>query len=176
MPIERIYLDMDGVLADFEKAIGAFGAKPYPDGKLWISKPRETWPPEMVTADAAYVGVMERPDFWPTFAACPGAYELWDYCKSFDLHVLTATPERTEHRDRIAQQKREWIWDHFGMFPTENIIICRRAEKAAFSRPGHVLVDDTPSNCVEWLKGGGNSVLHATAQNSISHLRDYHHG
>lgn len=174
MPLERIYLDMDGVLSDFDKALRLRGV--VDNETHFIHKPRDTWTPAQVDLDRRVRECMEDQSFWAGITICPGAYELWDYCKGFDLHVLTATPEVTSIREAIAQTKREWIWDHFGHFPVEHIIVCRRAEKAAFSKPGHVLVDDMPSNCTEWLKGGGNSVLHSTAANSIHHLRTYHHG
>ena len=44
----RLYLDMDGVLMNYEGAIAAHGVEQHHAGAHWISKPRDQWPPEMV--------------------------------------------------------------------------------------------------------------------------------
>jgi 5'(3')-deoxyribonucleotidase len=172
--ITKLYLDMDGVIADFDRNLREFGVT---DNEThFIHKPRTEWTASQVALDLAVRGVMELEDFWPTIPVAPGSYELWDYCKQFDLHILTATPNVTEFRDRIARQKREWIQKHFGPFADENVHVCLRAEKAAFAAPTHLLVDDMPSNCKEWNAAGGLAIMHSTAQNTIQHLREIYHG
>lgn len=173
MTITKLYLDMDGVIADFNQNLQDFGV--IDNETHFIHKPREQWTESQKDLDRRVRGVMELEDFWPSIPPCPDAYELWDYVKQFDLYILTATPNVTEFRDRIAEQKRAWIQSTFGAFPQERILICLRAEKQAHSAPGHLLIDDMTSNCTEWLKGGGNSIMHSTAKNTIQHIREYHY-
>lgn len=175
MTLTRLYLDMDGVIADFNRNLREFGV--VDNETHFIHKPRSEWTQSQKDLDIRVRGVMELDDFWPSIPLCPGAHELWDYCKQFDLYILTATPNVTEFRDRIAQHKREWIWANLDpTFPAERILICLRSEKQAHSGPGHVLVDDMPSNCAEWNKSGGNAVLHTSAADTIRMLKDHHHG
>lgn len=180
-----IYLDMDGVLMDYEGAIEAAGVVRYRDGAHWISKPRETWPPEMIAADKSYVDCMMRHDFWQGIKPLPDAYLLWDFCRGFhpEHHVLTAAPtdrpgetKFAQIKDRIAQDKRRSIWTYFdGTFPATNINVCLRHEKAHYSRPGAILVDDTPGNCEEWTHRGGTAILHTDAVTTIRKLRELLH-
>lgn len=175
MKIDRLYLDMDGVIADFDQNLRDFGV--VDNETHFIHKPRTEWTESQVALDLAVRGVMELEDFWPTIPPCPGAHELWDYCAtSFELYILTATPNVTEFRERIAQQKRDWIQQHFGPFPNERIIVCLRAEKAKHAGPTHLLVDDMPSNCAEWNAAGGHAILHSSAKSTIHHLMELYCG
>lgn len=174
MQITKLYLDMDGVLADFNRNLREFGV--VDNETHFIHKPRDQWTAPQVDLDRRVRGVMELEDFWPSIPPMPDAYELWDYCKQFNVHILTATPNVTEFRDRIAEQKRQWIQRTFGPFPAEQIHVCLRAEKAQLAGPTHLLVDDMPSNCKEWNAAGGNAILHSTAKNTIQHLTELYHG
>lgn len=176
----QLYLDMDGVLMNYEGAITAHGIEHYKDGKLWIAKPRDQWPPEMIAADHAYIDAMALPTFWSSIEPMPDAHLLWSFARPLLPHVLTATPMDRPGptifapiRDRIAQQKRESIWSHFDpTFPADHINVCLRHEKAAFAKPGAVLVDDTPANCAEWEAADGTAVLHTDAESTIKALRE----
>lgn len=164
-----LYLDMDGVLMDYEGGIAASGVVPYPHGKQYIHKPRSEWPQEMIDADAAYVACMARDDFWLGLKVLPDAKLLWGFAKRFHHHVLTALPNRMEdYSKRIADDKRLSLRQHFGYIPDYRIHTCLRHEKASYARPGAVLVDDTPANCEEWNKAGGTAVHH---KDSISTIR-----
>lgn len=181
----KLFLDMDGVLMDFEGAIAAAGVVPYADGAHWISRPRSEWPPEMIAADRKYVECMERADFWPNIEPLSDAHLLWDWARTRSPSILTATPNKTDHRDRIAQQKRESIWRHFDpTFPVEDILICLRHEKSKFARNSlvggqdfdpNILVDDTPGNCKEWEAAGGTAILHTDAITTIRKLQELYH-
>jgi hypothetical protein len=175
-----LYLDMDGVLMNYEGAIEAAGVVRYRDGAHWIAQPRDTWPPEMVQADKAYVTCMEGVGFWSGIKPMSDAVLLWNFCRPWQPHVLTAAPTdrpgETKFsliRDRIAQDKRVSIWQHFDpIFPAEAIHICLRHEKSKFSHEGAVLVDDTPGNCAEWTARGGTAILHKDAITTIKILRE----
>lgn len=170
----RLFLDLDGVLLDFERAIAEHGIETYPESRNYIHLPENQWPPEMVEADKAYKAVMERPDFWNTLRPMKDAHKLWCYCL---LHfspfsVLTAVPKDTKRQFDIGIQKRHSIWKHFSStFPYDNIIVCKRSEKASYCRFGDILVDDTPANCREWEAAGGIAILHVSAENTIERLR-----
>lgn len=176
----RLYLDMDGVLMNYEGAIQTFGVPRYKDGAHWISRPREEWPPEMVAADVAYVSCMEKPDFWSSIQPMDDAKLLWGYCAGKAPHILTAAPSDRPGetrfaliRDRIAQQKRDSIRHHFDpFFPDNAINICLRHEKADFAAPGDILVDDTPGNCKEWMERGGTAILHTDALSTMKKLHE----
>ncbi len=184
-----LYLDMDGVLMNYEGAIEAAGVPRYKDGAHWISKPRDTWPAEMIAADKAYVDCMMRHDFWAGIKPMDDAHLLWSFCRPLQPRILSAAPTdrpgETKFsliRDRIADDKMRSIWQHFDpTFPGDAIHICLRHEKATFAGRGpeygeqHILVDDTPGNCEEWTAGGGTAILHTDAITTIRKLRELFH-
>src|ERR1044071_1557 len=99
---------MDGVIADFDEAIRRLGVKD--NETAFIHLPKDQWTPAQLKLDAAVRECMERDEFWPNIPLMDGARALWEYAsKHFILYVLTATPRETAHRDRIAQQKVDWI-------------------------------------------------------------------
>lgn len=175
-----LYLDMDGVLMNYEAAIEAAGIKRYHAGAHWITKPRAEWPPEMIQADRDYVACMVRPDFWPSIPPMSDAHLLWTFCRSFAPHILTAAPTDRPGETQFAssyvttaRHKMESIWRYFDpTFPGDAIHVCLRHEKANYARPGAVLVDDTPGNCAEWTAKGGTAVLHRDALTTIKILRE----
>ena len=173
-----LYLDMDGVLVDYEGGIGASGVVPYAHGKQYIHRPRDEWPPEMVAADAAYVGAMARNGFWFNLPPMHGARRLWRFADKHKHHVLTALPNRMPaHLERIGQEKRASIWNLFdASFPNERINMCLRHEKADYAHKGAVLVDDTPANCAEWAANGGTAVHHTSVDTTLRELEKLGYG
>lgn len=186
----RLYLDMDGVLMDFEGAIQAHGVPRYRDGLHWITRPRDEWPEAMVEADRAYVSCMAKEHFWDTIQPMADAHLLWQFCRPLRPHVLTAAPSDRPGdttfaglRELIAQQKRESIWQNFDpTFPAGSINVCLRHEKPSFAKyqPDDdgvppLLVDDTPGNCREWTEAGGTAILHTDAISTIRKLQELLH-
>lgn len=110
----RIYLDMDGVLADFEGAAAAHGMRPQ-DFKRVAGAYREL-PPYAGALDA--VLQLSKLDVL--------------------LFALTKIPQSNPY---AATEKLLWIREHFPVIG-ENVIIT--PDKGAVGRPCDVLVDDMP--------------------------------
>lgn len=180
----RLFLDMDGVLMNFEGAIERHGVPRYRDGLHWIARPRDEWPEAMVVADKAYVACMAKHNFWDSIRPMPDAHMLWHHCRTLDPYVLTAAPSDRPGdttfaglRELISKQKRDSIHLNFDpTFPADNIHVCLRHEKALFAEgPECILVDDTPGNCQEWIKAGGTAILHVDAISTIRRLQELYH-
>lgn len=166
--IRKLYLDKDGVLADFH---GTLTARGIGLGISYYLKPESTWTPEQHEEQRQIRAVMDEPGFWLSLPTCPGAEVLWNFATKFSHSVLTALPRVCADPARIEREKRLWIPEKFGWIPSERIIVCQRPEKAALAGPGHVLVDDMPVNCEEWRAAGGTAILHTDAFDTIHQLR-----
>lgn len=151
-----IYLDMDGVLADFVQHTSDLKI---PNNYQWFD-PRETWTKETWEGEAIKTKAMHSPGFWNSIPLCPGAKELWDFCKPYGRAVLTAKPQ-ADSPDLVAEEKLEWINKFLGPHNGDAFICCLRHEKAKYA-PGHVLVDDDPRNCKSWEEAGGRAILHGS--------------
>jgi hypothetical protein len=144
-----LFLDLDGVLADFDAHVEAlFGAPPsgMPIGQMWARAARTR-------------------GFFETMPLTPDALELWTYCLPFGPSILTGLP-----RGNWAEaQKRRWVAAHLG--DAVPVITCMSRDKCEFATPGAVLVDDTTRYAERWVERGGIFVHHTSARASIDALR-----
>ncbi len=138
-PEFQFFVDMDGVLSDFDghaKAEGKFTA----DGKtLW---------------DALDL------KWWKTMPAYKGAREFFKGLKKLGpVRQLTAPILNAD----CFRGKAEWTINFrpgAGRFALLDLIICRAADKNLLARPNHILVDDRQKNIDEWVHAGGIGILH----------------
>lgn len=167
-----IYLDMDGVLMDFDRGQREHGL-PVWQGRTYHTLPRDEWEPHEEARDKLVQGVMSRPNFWPSLVPMADAFLLWEHCAPWGHRVLTARPSSAEAALRVHGHKFDSIRTHFdGRFCPSRFICCLRSQKALYAKAGHVLVDDLPSNCQEWERAGGTAILHKDALSTIKILKE----
>jgi proteasome assembly chaperone (PAC2) family protein len=147
----KIYCDMDGVIADFERGYeeltgidlqGEFK----PEGK-------EFWDP----ISKAGVG------FWAGLKWMPDGQQLWDYIKPHKPKLLSA-PSR-EQTSRIG--KHVWVKHKI---PGTKLILRYADKKKELASPTSILIDDRMVNIKDWESAGGIGILHTSAANTISQL------
>jgi hypothetical protein len=149
---KQIFLDCDGVLADFdrgaEKILGA------PPGDFEDRHgAREFWR-RLARAD----------NFFDNLEPLPDAFELYEAVREKSPIILTGLP-----RGRWAEpQKRRWAERHFPGVP---VITTMAALKHEHRHPGDVLVDDRETYRHLWEANGGVFIRHSSAAQSIAELR-----
>lgn len=164
--VSAIYLDLDGVLADFvSAALKAHGKDP--------AAAMEAWPCGEYDAMFGVVGVDEdafwdRINAWPPWPnaapegshfwekeiqAYPWADGLWDLCEGLaPTWVLTAPSRHAGSSYGKVKWLQKWRGERF-----RNYVMAPR--KWHLARPGALLVDDDPKNVGKWIEGGGDAVL-----------------
>ena len=155
--IKRIYLDMDGVIADFVDAAAQLWGKRaehliWPQGEWSIHVPLglenvgEMWK----KVDRAGVG------FWSSLAPYPWRDKLWRLCESVADTVICTSPS---NRAESSAGKVCWLQNWKGQSFRSYILIPKR--KYLLSFPGTVLIDDNEKNIEEFeMKGeGGKGIL-----------------
>jgi hypothetical protein len=149
----QLYLDCDGVLADFDSAAtGLLGAPPRVFQKR--HGPGEFWK-----------RLQRHPDFYGSLPLMSDALELFGAVRHLDPTILTGLPRGTW----AAPQKVRWAAAHF---PGTRIITCLAADKRRHARDGDILVDDTLKYRDLWCGAGGIFVHHRGAKSSIAALRE----
>ena len=146
-PKSEIYVDMDGVLADFfgvwNKMMGVKHWKNIPDVNKALQKIKDT------------------DDFWINLPMTSNAKNLLNAIKQFKgkYNILSAPLPGDPNSE---PQKREWIKKHLGMFPPAKIIIDHN--KAAYAKQSdgtsNVLIDDFGENINKWQNAGGVGIQH----------------
>jgi hypothetical protein len=123
----KLFLDLDGVLADFGRGVHAMTGRH----------------PEELPLKTMWAALSRAPRFFETLAFMQDAETLWRFCGPHRPTILTGLP----------------------------LITCMSRDKARWSGPGHVLVDDRASAREGWERKGGAFVHHTAAGRSIAALR-----
>ncbi len=148
----RLFLDCDGVLADFDDgAMRVLGMPPRDYERRF--GPRRFW-----------AALASAPDFFGSLDPLADARELYDAVRHLDPTILTGLP-----RGGWAEgQKRRWVARHF---PDVAVITTAAALKREHCRPGDALVDDQDRYRHLWEAAGGIFVHHSGAGTSVASLR-----
>lgn len=145
----QLFLDLDGVLADFDRGVRAVTGKA----------------PEELPLSAMWRALARAPAFFDTLEFMHDAEALWRFCAPHNPTILTGLP----HGSWAPDQKRRWVARMLGAHVP--VITCMSREKPRYARPGHVLVDDRASARAGWEAKGGVFVHHTSADSSIAALR-----
>lgn len=147
-----LFLDLDGVFADFDKHFeNVIGEKPSSDKIMWAQ-------------------IEEYGNFFSELPLMQGAHALMSMAEVLfdDITFLTACPKT--FYQKAARQKRNWVREHFG-YDYKVLPVLGGKNKALFMhRAGDILVDDYAANCDSWNAEGGRSVLHKTVKATIGEL------
>jgi hypothetical protein len=141
----KIYLDMDGVVADFRaNALRVIGASP-PTGDVY--------------PDADWKRLRDNPHLFLGLPLMPRAHELVNVARKYrdqlgwELLFLTAIPHNND-LPWAFHDKAEWVRlhfseipVHFGPYSQDKFLHC--------TNPGDILVDDRSDNCRDWQRAGG---------------------
>ena len=149
----KLFLDCDGVLADFDAgariALGGLTPRQYEErhsrGALWKR-------------------LANTPDFYGTLPLMPDAQILFDAVEHLRPTILTGLPLGTW----AAPQKLAWAERHF---PGTPIITCMARDKVRYMVSGDVLVDDREDHRAKWEDAGGIFITHEEAERSLAALR-----
>ena len=147
----RLFLDADGVLADFNRgARDLLGASP----KDFIAEHgRGTF----------WKRLAKGPNFFGTLPEMADARVLFDAVKHLKPTILTGLPEGSWS----APQKVEWAAEHFPGVP---IVTCLARDKHKHMHPGDVLVDDREKHRDAYEAHGVVFIHHRNAADSLRRL------
>ena len=149
----RLFLDADGVLADFDAGAKALLGMTPAQFEARHGR-REFWK-RIAKAKNFYGSLPEMPDAWV----------LFDAVKHLKPTILTGLPLG----NWAAPQKVKWAAEHFPGVP---IITCMARDKHKHMHPGDVLVDDRENHRKLWEDAGGIFIHHKSAADSLRQLRE----
>ena len=158
--ISCIYLDMDGVIADF--------AKRYKE--LYNMEPREAEKHKQF--DKLFTEFIATGQF-ATLDLMPGAMDGLIFLRkhlTIPTQILSSTANEARY-DAISKQKMIWLQTH-GITFTPNFVPGKR-HKYKFATPDSIIIDDTESVIDDWRKAGGIAIWHKDWMTTLAILRQY---
>ena len=161
-----IYLDMDGVLANFERGVKELcGIEPLSqNGKR-----------QDLQLDALmWERIRETEHFYDRLELMPGAKELFDriYEKYGDqCEILTGIPREENGIVTAEQDKRNWTCRMLS--DTVKVhAVCRKQKQNYCRGPEDILIDDREKTIREWNGAGGTGILHVSAEDTFRQLKN----
>ena len=157
----KIYLDMDGVLTDFEKRYEElFGVRPVEVKH----RTQHFWSNWESFIDGGNFKTLEKHK---------DADTLLQFVHELRVPVEILTSSGGEKRyDEVAQHKIEWLCNH--SIPYKANVVPGGSKKAAFAKPWHILIDDTEHVVEKYRAAGGTAILHYDINVTIRELSKLH--
>lgn len=146
-----LYLDMDGVLADFHKE--------------YVKYDPDKSDRKKFRASVMDHKIFEKLDFMPD------TQELLNHVKHLansGIHVEILTSMGTHDPIQGAEAKRQktaWLQAHG--IPYKPNFVRNKQEKSAYATPTSILVDDSPGCISPFIEKGGHGILHHKASETI---------
>ena len=142
----KVYVDMDGVLADF------FGEWQKLIGSDWR---------KVKDIEPALQKIRDKDNFWLDLPLLPQAKNLLGVIKKVKgSYTILSSPLPNDPNSE--PHKREWIKNNLDFFPPENVIITHDKPKYAVNSDGtpNILIDDFGKNIASWEAAGGEGFKH----------------
>ena len=161
MKIKKIYFDMDGVLADFDRGVKELcGIEPLDQAKKTPADDDRMWE-----------AIKNVGHFYDRLEPMPGALEMFKVLREkYDVEILTGIPKAkrgivTAGDDKIA-------WAHRLLAEDLVVNIVYREEKKNYATgPDYILIDDLKKNIDEWVVAGGSGILFTSAEKVLDEIQ-----
>ena len=151
MDFEKIYFDMDGVLADFNRGVlEMFG----------IEAGDQEAPGREELDDRMFAAIAATPHFYLKLEPIQGTLDIVKELISRygdKVEILTGIPKPERNVVTAAEDKVEWT----RKLVSDRIVVhtVQRKEKMQYAKgPGTILVDDMRKNIREWKEAGGTGI------------------
>jgi len=149
----KLFVDMDGVLANFDKHFEKLSGGSKPWEFLEDHSKNELW--SIIKSDPRYFRDLE----W-----MPDGQELWNAVKDFNPIILTSPAKDMEY---CESDKKKWVEEKIG----EDIEVIFSHSKGDYADTNSILIDDMDKNLIPWQEAGGIAIKHVDAETTISELK-----
>lgn len=150
----KIYVDMDGVLTDWEKQF-----KRYSGGI-----PVETYEAEHGSTKRYEFVKKNSPGFYSSMEWMPDGKLLYGFLKDLPIEILSHATD-----PQAADGKLQWLKNN--NIAAKPNLVPNRSDKSKYANQDAILIDDKPETIDEFNKAGGVGILHTDAVTTINKLK-----
>jgi hypothetical protein len=149
--VTQIFVDMDGVLADFDT---------HHDNTFGVRS-------DKTVDNVDWAKIAAIPNYYENIPPMPDMQELWDFVSKQSIKpiILTGIPYSVAE---AADNKKAWVKKNLG--DDIEVRCCSSKDKCLHASPGDVLIDDWTKYKHLWVAKGGVWITHTSAKNSIIEL------
>lgn len=156
--IRRVFLDMDGVIANCNKSAARVYGVGYPAtdvlGYDWVTRTYNAQHPDAPVQGSDFARIVAKdPTFWSAMPWFPWAAQIVEFLQARcpdRWYFLTKSTQYPE----CAAGKVQKIIEKFGVEMTKKLVIVYD-DKSIVCRPGDILIDDWVKNTDAWTAAGG---------------------
>lgn len=160
---DKIYLDMDGVLADFDGAAREFCGLAQLQPGYKMTKEED---------DLMWAKLKEVPHFYDRLEPMDGALDMFNKINGKfpgKVEILTGIPKPKRGITTAGEDKINWA--HRYLSPTLKVNIVYREQKKDFcTGPDSILIDDREDNIELWRSAGGTGIVHVSPEKTLEEL------
>lgn len=155
-----IFVDMDGVITDFNRRFTELFSVPPGDETINISNSKKS-----STKIAQWNEFIDNQHF-SSLDWHQGGEKLVEYLKSINVQkcILSSSGGFERNRD-VASQKYKWLTEHKIDWPV--VIVPGRKYKAGFANGNSFIIDDMPDVIKSFCANGGNGIVHKDVDTTI---------
>ena len=166
MEIKKVFFDMDGVLADFDRGVRELcNMEPTPQG--------DDWRPGM--DDPMWVKIREVDHYYDKLELMPGAEKMFRilYDKYRDkCEILTGIPKPKRGILTAGEDKTNWVHRLLSKDIVVNIVF--REQKPDYcTGKDCILIDDLEKNIEAWEECGGTGILFTDADSVLKRINEF---
>jgi PAS domain-containing protein len=156
-----IYLDMDGVIADFDQRFQSLSGMNPTEFENTYGK-QEFWD---------FIDEKHKIAFWVGIPVMGGAQQLVDYVSKYPYEILTAPS--TKKQSLLG--KNLWVKNHIDLFGSKPKINFKKAKNKHLVKPNltknDILIDDRADTIDRWNAAGGTGILYKSSSQVINDMK-----
>ena len=157
----KIYLDMDGVLADFDQRFQYLSGMTPSEFEAEHGK-QEFWD---------FIDEEHKVAFWVGIPVMNGAAQLVKYASKYPYEILTAPSAKKQS----LLGKSLWVKKHMDLFGKKPKVNFKKAKNKHLVKPNltkyDILVDDRADTINRWNEAGGTGILYTSASQVINDMK-----
>jgi len=165
MKIEKIYFDMDGVLADFDKGLR----------EICEIEPADQATNSDEYDDMMWCKVREAGHYYDMLKPLEDGMKVFNYLHERygdKCEILSAIPKPKRGIITAKEDKISWTKRILGDDIKVNIVM-REEKKDYVKGPGYVLIDDLEKNINEWNAQGGSGIVFTSYDAVIARIKEF---